>query len=219
MKKTAIGFVVGALAGSVATWYLVKKKYEMLAQEEIEAVRDVYQKRAEEYSGEEESKDEPKTSINVKPDIQEYAKNKKTYVERTKTDYTSYSKTTVVEEEDKEEEEDQVDTIESEDDDEPMVRARKPYVISPDEFMELGNYEAISLTYYADNILADDEDEIIEDYENTIGEGSLDHFGEYEDDSVFVRNDALKCDYEILRDQRRYSDIVLRNARPHQLED
>ena len=25
------------------------------------------------------------------------------------------------------------------------------------------------------------------------------HFGEYEEDTVFVRNNDLKCDYEILR--------------------
>ena len=43
-----------------------------------------------------------------------------------------------------------------------------------------------------------------------VGEESLNHFGEYEDDSVFVRSDRLKCDYEILLDQRNYSDVVKR---------
>ena len=49
-----------------------------------------------------------------------------------------------------------------------------------------------------------DEDEI----EETIGKDSLTHFGEYEDDSVFVRNDRLKVDYEILMDQRGYADVL-----------
>ena len=33
-------------------------------------------------------------------------------------------------------------------------------------------------------------------------------FGEYEDDAVFVRNDAHKTDYEILYDPRNYSDVM-----------
>lgn len=41
-----------------------------------------------------------------------------------------------------------------------------------------------------------------------LGIDSLNHFGEYEDDSVFVRNDARKCDYEILLDQRTYSEVA-----------
>ena len=30
----------------------------------------------------------------------------------------------------------------------------------------------------------------------------------YEDDSVFVRNDVMKCDYEILLDHRNYKDVA-----------
>ena len=81
-----------------------------------------------------------------------------------------------------------------------------PYVISPDEFSENEDYETESLTYYSDGILADDRDNII-DIDMVVGRESLNHFGEYEDDSVFVRNEELKTDYEILLDTRRYSDI------------
>ena len=91
-----------------------------------------------------------------------------------------------------------------------------PYVISPEQFGENEDYEKISLTYYADQILADENDEIIEDVEEMVGFESLNHFGEYEDDSVFVRNDAKKCDYEILLDQKLYSDVI--NEMPHQME-
>ncbi|MBQ8135446.1 MAG: hypothetical protein IJ192_13755 [Clostridia bacterium] len=92
-----------------------------------------------------------------------------------------------------------------------------PYVISPKEFGEFEDYETISLTYYADGILADDNDVMIDDVENIIGTESLDHFGEYEDDSVFVRNDRVKCDYEILMDQRKYSDVI--KNKPYLMED
>ena len=57
---------------------------------------------------------------------------------------------------------------------------------------------------------------MIEDVESMIGFESLSHFGEYEDDSVFVRNDARKCDYEILQDQRLYSDVI--KEMPHPME-
>ena len=93
----------------------------------------------------------------------------------------------------------------------------KPYVISPEEFGEFEEYEKISLTYYADQVLTDENNEEVDDVEEIVGEESLTHFGEYEDDSVFVRNDRLKCDYEILLDQRNYSDVT--KTMPHRVEE
>lgn len=46
-----------------------------------------------------------------------------------------------------------------------------------------------------------------DDIEETIGSDALNHFGEYEDDSVFVRNETLDKEYEILMDTRRFSDV------------
>lgn len=80
----------------------------------------------------------------------------------------------------------------------------RPYIISPDEFGEYHGYDTLSLTLYADGVLTDDQDEIIDDIDEIVGKDSLNHFGEYEDDSVFVRNDRLKCDYEILLDSATY---------------
>lgn len=81
---------------------------------------------------------------------------------------------------------------------------QKPFVIPPDEFGEMEEYDQISLRYYSDHVLVDDANEMIEDIESIVGEESLDHFGEYEEDSVFVRNSRLKCDYEILYDQEEF---------------
>lgn len=85
-----------------------------------------------------------------------------------------------------------------------------PYVISPDDYGEAEGYDEVSLTYYADGTVTDDNDRAMseDEIEETIGKDSLTHFGEYEDDSVFVRNDRLKADYEILMDQRTYADIL-----------
>ncbi len=101
--------------------------------------------------------------------------------------------------------------------DEEKTKSDIPYIIPPEEFGEFEGYETISLTYYADGILADDNDVKIDDVEDIIGSESLEHFGEYEDDSVFVRNDRLKSDYEILLDQRDYSDVI--KNKPYLMED
>ena len=73
----------------------------------------------------------------------------------------------------------------------------------------------ISLRYYGDKVLTDEDDVIITNVDEIIGEDSLTHFGEYEDDSVFVRNDEMKADYEILLDLRKYYDI---NEPPRQVD-
>lgn len=88
----------------------------------------------------------------------------------------------------------------------------KPYVISPDEFDEFDDYQTVSLTYYEDDVLTDDDNEIVDDIEGTVGTDFARHFGEYEEDSVHIRNDSRKCDYEILRDSRRYSDVKPRRT-------
>ena len=94
----------------------------------------------------------------------------------------------------------------SENEEEEEIDMNEPYVISPDEFDEL-DYNTESLTYWADGVVTDDDGNIMEDYEDHIGKDALDHFGEYEDDSVFVRNDEEQTDYEILLDERKHRDV------------
>ena len=48
MKTTLSNFIIfatGAAIGSVVTWKIVKTKYEQIAQEEIDSVKEVYSKR------------------------------------------------------------------------------------------------------------------------------------------------------------------------------
>lgn len=84
----------------------------------------------------------------------------------------------------------------------------KPYVIHPDDVGELEDYDVVTLTHYADGVLADDlDDEMIEDVDDLVGADYAEHFGEYEEDSVFIRNEKYQTDYEICRDNRNYSDV------------
>lgn len=88
------------------------------------------------------------------------------------------------------------------------VQSTHPYTISPDEYGEKDDYETVTLSYYADGVLADyTTDEIIEDVGALVGSDSLTKFGEYEPNAVFVRNDANRTDYEILLDTSRYTEI------------
>lgn len=48
-----IMFTAGAAIGSVATWYFVKSKYEQIAQEEIDSVKEVFSKFVSEEKAEE----------------------------------------------------------------------------------------------------------------------------------------------------------------------
>lgn len=84
----------------------------------------------------------------------------------------------------------------------------KPYVISPEEIYD-SEYNTETLTYWDDGVVTNDEDIMLSDdeIEELIGKDSLNHFGEYEDDSVFVRNDRLRTDYEILEDSRPYGEV------------
>ena len=82
----------------------------------------------------------------------------------------------------------------------------RPYVIDPSEYGDL-DYKQVSLNYYDDGVLTYENDDVIDDIDSLVGKDSLSHFGEYEADTVYVRNDRLKIDFEILADTRRYEDI------------
>lgn len=182
----SLGFIIGAASGATVAWYLLKDKYETFAQEEIDSVKEVFARREQEMKDETVKRNVAegiKDSDRTKPDLKEYAEQLK------KNGYTRYSDL-------------------SADDEGVSDKQTKPYVIPPEQFGDDENYDQISLTYYADGVLADENDEVIDDVEETVGIESLNHFGEYEDDSVFVRNDTRKCDYEILLDQRTYSEVA-----------
>lgn len=192
-----LAFIVGAGMGSVCTWKLLKRKYELIAQEEIDSVKAAYATRQIGKGFVEGFRDGLKVAEDRTQKDEDDVDFKKYASIIQKEGYTDYSRS--VEEKKGE------------------AFVEKPYVISPEEFGEFEEYEKISLTYYADEVLADENDEEVDDVDEIVGEESLNHFGEYEDDSVFVRNDRLKCDYEILLDQRNYSDVA--KTRPHRVEE
>lgn len=209
LSKLAI-FVGGAAIGSVVTWRILNKRYEQQIQQELAEAKEYYARRAAEGFFDSEAKRYEKDvaepfmeglmegikALDKDPvmpsvsSIQEYAEMLQNhgYV-----DYSSGNKPMPKE----------------------VTDVVRPYVISPDEFDERRDegYETESLTFYADGVLADDTNEPIDDIDKVVGKDSLTHFGEYEDDSVFVRNEAVKIDFEILLDPRNFEDVVKKG--PH----
>lgn len=177
-------FIFGISAGSAITWIYTKKKYEQIAQEEINSVKEVFSKRANSdgLKKNESGKQEEKNALSD-------------YIEKVNENgYTNYSGTELKTKANKHHENYEKDH----------------HIITPEEFGELYEYEKISLLYFNDKVLTDEKLDVIDndDTDEIIGVDSLTHFGEYEDDSVFVRNDVRKCDYEILLDHRNYKDVV-----------
>ena len=182
-------FTVGAAVGSAVTCVLLREQYKRLAEEEAESFREELSNIKKNFFK------EP-----VEEDVEDEAEEEELRDEHaaivTESGYTNYANVELKK---------------------GVTKVKEPYVISPEDYGELDDYDMVSLTYYADGVLANDMDEPIEDVELVVGRNSLNHFGEYEDDSVFVRDDENKIDYEILSDTRKYSDAVKRN--PHLAED
>lgn len=176
-KKNLLMLATGVVIGTCATWKYAENKFRKIADEEIADVKRVYSSKKK--SEDKEKTDSSETYIHTKEEKQDY----KEIIE--KMNYSTFSK--------KEKKE--------------TKEVERPYVISPSEFGDC-DYSTVSLTYYADDVLTyESDDEIVENRDEIVGNDATDHFGEYEEDSVFVRNDAKKCDYEILYDQRNYHDI------------
>ena len=173
-------FTAGAAIGSVVTWKLVENKYRKIAEEEIESVKEAFsRKKKEEPNDDIYGEDEP--SIKTKEKSQRQLEKEEYKDLLIRSSYISHS--------DKEEN-----------------KMDKPYVISPEEYEE-GDYNQESLDYYeGDEVLVDAFGDVVDDVEEMVGTDFASHFGEYEQDTVYVRNDATETDYEILRNFGNYSE-------------
>ena len=186
-RSNVVPFVAGAVLGSAWAWLIAKRYYEKISQVEIASVKKTFHELLNRRSANlAENAAVPESPANdipePKTDEQESAKKPR---EKNRVNYAGYSAKI--------------------NDERP---ANRPYVIRPDEFACFDDYSQISLTYYADGVLADDDDKPMEAYSETVGEDFADHFGEYEDDAVYIRNERLRCDFEILRDRNTYEEMV-----------
>lgn len=203
-------FVAGATVGSVVSWYILKNKYQEIMNEAVASVKEMYARKyknttptkSDDTTAETQQENDQSTdadeSTGEKPNIP--VMNGEVEIDQKdvrKQQVVEYSK--IVSDLKYNGSEKAIDNKKGGRD------MNAPYVIHPDDFDTIG-YETESLTLYADHVLTNEQDIPIEDIDYLVGEDSLERFGEFEEDSVFVRNDELKTDFEILLDVNNYYD-------------
>lgn len=186
--SSVIIFCGGVFIGGFLTWDFFKTKYEKIADEEIASVKETFEHREprpdKNYKVEEALKGNDEY-INVSPGVAER-------IVRIidSNGYRNYSNTAI--ETDK-----KGGTADME--------LKQPYVITPEQYEDNVDYTKVSLTWYSDEVLEDDWGNVL-DPDDVIGSDALKTFGQYEKDSVFVRDDDEQIDYEVLLDTRSYKE-------------
>ena len=77
---------------------------------------------------------------------------------------------------------------------------QKPYFITEDDYTDSEpGYDKLSCTYYVpDRVLVDDlSREVVE--VDTVGEENLDFLARSTNEIMYVRNDNISCDFEVMR--------------------
>ena len=186
--SSIIIFCGGVFIGGFLTWDFFKTKYEKIADEEIASVKETFEHREprpdKNYKVEEALKGNDEY-INVSPGVAE-----RIIKIIDSNGYRNYSNTAI--ETDK-----KGGTADME--------LKQPYVITPEQYEDNVDYTKVSLTWYNDEVLEDDWGNVL-DPDDVIGSDALKTFGQYEKDSVFVRDDDEQIDYEILLDTRSYKE-------------
>lgn len=175
--KVIFALLSGAAIGSAVTWHLVKDKYKKIADEEIESVKETFY-----------NNHKSESSEKVKEPVDHTADYERVLGISKENGYTNYSDA-------KTEGKGKDDTDNS----------NYIYTITENELGET-EFSIESLDYYADEVLVDDVGDIIYDLDMTVG-NCLEHFMESEEDAIYIRNEQLKIDYEVLKDPRQYEEV------------
>lgn len=199
-KSIFVAFVAGAAVGAASAFYYAKKYYEHIAQEEIDSVKAefAYRKKRESIEHVEETERKSEDSEENPGSTETLDEEGKSSEDTERKQYYNYYAQIL---------HDNGYAVWSKDINED-AKKDFPYVISPDEYGDIFDYDQIEYTYYADDILADENNDVVTDWQRYMGEDALNHFGEYEEDSIYIRNDMLKTEYAVLLDDRKYVDVM-----------
>ena len=177
--KEAFTFAIGIAVGAVITYKYMTKKDEYI---EIIDIDGKQVAKAAESSSQPESEPSQPDNENEPVDISEAYKTP----EKESVNYSDMYKNDELKDEEEHKEIHQID---------------------PREYGEDVDY-TFSFTLYSDGVLADELDDRISNPESRIGEGTLSDFMKADSDELYIRNEKTGSDYEILKDERRYSDVV-----------
>lgn len=224
VNMTAVGVVAGVATGGVVTYVIVRKrldtKYKTLADEEIASVKNHYNAKAEAVRErvEKPELDDVVTSLGYKEEDANAevlaVKEATVVVVPPEVVATAEVAAAVVTR-------NAFDTPVEDDPGEPLwdyaneVRSRVigvPFIIHADEFEENqeGHTQARYTYYESDDVLADEEDHAIDDWEDYCGLYCVTRFGHGSNDPniVFVRNNDKDLDMEITLSRGSYAQEV-----------
>ena len=188
-------FVSGLAIGGLSTWSYTKTYYKKVTNEKLEIIRNHYKKKQEnmvEISTEHLRwpPEEPVTLSNAsEEDMTDYIQKAVDYLSNSPIDYSHIEAGVLPKE---------------------KIVEDTPYEISSDEFGEFDDYECITLTYFLDEVLVDDQYQILDDPIELVGDiSSIEHdIGEFAEDCVYIRNDAKHCDFEVIYALETYKDYI-----------
>lgn len=195
--KLLITFAIGVGAGALVTNHLLRLKYEMLVQNEIDSVKKTFGINSKNFK---KAVNNNIHNQNIK-DRLEYNKLAEVYTNANRVRYNSVNKEIDYETSDEAYGDKSVNV--------------KPYVIDVNAFMdERPHYDKISLHYYTeDDTLSDEREEIIADPNILVGEGMLLNFGsahlESNPDVLYIRNENITADFEVICVLDSYSVSIL----------
>lgn len=201
--KIAISCCAGFVSGAVGAWLVARKHYISVYEEYIDTI--IKHTETEIETKKEDDHDIlAKAAIN-KPDP-ETLTNEKGY-----THYKEFFKSEdapVVEETPEEEAVTDADAVKAVE----INVEMEPQIIPPESFGLEDDYDRITYFWYMDEVLCDEKDNPIKgDITYIVGKDFMNHYGEYEDDAVYIKNDALKLYIEVLKEFQTYEDYRKRN--------
>lgn len=204
--KVVLSFVLGAAAGAVGMYFGMKQACEIYIEKEIEQFKTDYEA-AHEPKSEKKSEDVKKMEENLEKDAEKALKK---YVSATEKSISSVD--TGKEEADAKLERvnyakirtPDIDKIDEIDVEKNVDCAIGPVVIDPSEYMEDDGLKRVVWNYLPKEhaVYSENGDEEIVDGIKMLGEENLDSFGEFEVDTLYVKNarEGIKIDCILYED-------------------
>lgn len=201
-----IGFLIGAVAGSIATYFATQSKFDKRLETEIAEFKagyvsdmDIRESTASEKAEIDENESESLSEDDIPQSVIDSAARMRVVTRENgsdngsegKNERTQYNKQVT-----KEDYEMKIDDV------------RKPYVITADDYYnpmgKMADYERVRVYYDSENgEVYDEEGNYYEDTDETVGYFNLTGISEGNQDTIFVCNEAQSRLYEVCNDDPR----------------
>ena len=204
--KVVLSFILGAAGGAVGMYFGMKQACEMYIDKEIEQFKADYEA-AHEAKTEEKSEDQKEIEKNLEKDAEKALKKYASATEKsissvdsgkneadTKVEKINYAKIRTPD----------IDQIDEIDVEKRVDAAVGPVTITPSEYMEDDGLKRVVWNYLPKEhaVYSENGDEEIVDGIKMLGEENLDSFGEFEVDTLYVKNarEGIKIDCILYED-------------------